>query len=80
MDDPTKPDKNGNALRAVALVTALGTNLAVCAVGGFYLGSWLDRQWFGNGLGIGLGVLVGLAAGILGIIALIKSVMGGKDG
>ncbi|MMZ69209.1 putative F0F1-ATPase subunit [compost metagenome] len=80
MSSPTKPDNNGNAWRAIGLVTALGTNLAVCTVGGYYLGSWLDRHWFGNGLGIGLGVLVGIVAGILGIITLIKSVMGEKDG
>ncbi|CAM4221578.1 AtpZ/AtpI family protein [Paenibacillus phoenicis] len=81
MKDPIKPDKNNNSVwKAVAVVTALGTNFAVCAVGGYFLGAWLDKLWFKNGLGIGLGVLIGIAAGIIGIVALIKSVVGGNDG
>lgn len=80
MEDPTKPGKNNGVWKAVAVVTALGTNFAVCAVGGYFLGAWMDKLWFKNGLGIGLGVLIGIAAGILGIVALIKSVVGGNDG
>ncbi|MNN21169.1 putative F0F1-ATPase subunit [compost metagenome] len=81
MEDPTKPGKNNNSVgKAVAVVTALGMNFAVCAVGGYFLGTWMDKLWFKNGLGIGLGVLIGIAAGILGIVALIKSVVGGNNG
>ncbi|WMT40711.1 AtpZ/AtpI family protein [Paenibacillus sp. D2_2] len=80
MKDPTKSDDNNSGWKAVGLVTALGIELAVCTFGGFYLGSWLDKIWLGNGLGIGLGVLLGIIIGILGIIALIKTVMGGNDG
>ncbi|MFD1179166.1 AtpZ/AtpI family protein [Paenibacillus puldeungensis] len=79
MGKPTNPG-NGNPMKAITLVTALGINLAVCTVGGYFLGSWLDRQWLGNGLGIGLGVLIGIAAGISGIFALIKLVLGGNNG
>ncbi|MDU2239977.1 MAG: AtpZ/AtpI family protein [Paenibacillus sp.] len=81
MEDPTKPGKNNNSVgKAVAVVTALGMNFAVCAVGGYFLGTWMDKLWFKNGLGIGLGVLIGIAAGILGIVVLIKSVVGGNNG
>lgn len=80
MADPVKPDRNGNVFKVISLVTALGTNFTVCTVGGFFLGRWLDKLWFGNGIGIGLGVLVGILVGILGIVTLIKSVMGDKDG
>lgn len=80
MKDPAKPERNGNVWKVVSLVTALGTNFAVCTVGGFFLGKWLDKLWFGNGIGIGLGVLLGIVVGILSIVTLIKSVMGDKDG
>ncbi|GJM83957.1 hypothetical protein HMSSN139_64530 [Paenibacillus sp. HMSSN-139] len=60
------------------MVTALGIDFAVCTVGGYFLGSWMDKLWSGNGLGIGLGVLIGIALGIVSIVALIKPVMRGK--
>lgn len=79
MGNHTDPGK-GNPMKAITLVTSLGVNLAVCTVGGYFLGSWLDRHWLGNGLGIGLGVLIGIAVGVSGIFALIKLVLGGNDG
>ncbi|CAM4369635.1 hypothetical protein HMSSN036_66620 [Paenibacillus macerans] len=78
MEDPIKPGGNNSVWKVAALVTALGTNFAICTIGGFYFGSWLDKLWLTNGVGIGLGVLTGIAVGIVGIVALIRSVMRGK--
>ncbi|MCM3700987.1 AtpZ/AtpI family protein [Paenibacillus macerans] len=78
MEDPTKPGANNSVWKVAALVTALGTNFAMCTIGGFYFGSWLDKLWLTNGVGIGLGVLAGIAVGIVSIAVLIRSVVRGK--
>lgn len=75
MNKPNKPANNGSVWKVAGLVTALGIDFAVCTVGGFFLGSWQDKLWSGNGLGIGLGVLIGIVVGIIGIVALIQPVM-----
>ncbi|CAM2929571.1 AtpZ/AtpI family protein [Paenibacillus sediminis] len=83
MNKPEKPekfDKNRSALlKAMGLVTSVGTYLAACALGGFYLGSWLDKTMNIPGLGIAIGVLLGLLVGGLSIVAIIKAVMGESD-
>ncbi|WP_347489369.1 AtpZ/AtpI family protein [Desulfoscipio sp. XC116] len=60
--------KRSGALTAIAVTTAIGTELAITTLLGFYGGRFLDGKlgtepWF-----LVAGVLVGVAAGILGII------------
>lgn len=65
--------------KAVALVSAIGIDLAVCVLAGFFGGKFLyDR--FGGALWIAFGVLVGLAAGFINIIYLIKQFTGDQNG
>ncbi|MDO7906518.1 AtpZ/AtpI family protein [Paenibacillus sp. JX-17] len=83
MVDPKKPKKaqssGGNALKALGLVSAIGVNLAVCTLGGFYLGTWLDKVLGGKGLWIAVSVFLGLAVGGMGIAAVIRKVMRDND-
>jgi len=61
--------KDGSSvLRALAAATSISTEMAVGVSVGYYGGTWLDGRlhtgpWFMLG-----GVLLGLAAGILGIV------------
>ncbi|MEW4372133.1 AtpZ/AtpI family protein [Paenibacillus kandeliae] len=70
-----KPD-GSSPWKAVGLVSAIGIDLTVCTLAGFWFGSWLDRMWNGSGIGIAIGVLAGLFAGIVGIIVIIKKIVG----
>ncbi|MFD1887470.1 AtpZ/AtpI family protein [Paenibacillus wenxiniae] len=72
---PHKPDRS-SPWKAVGLVGAIGIDLTVCTLAGFWFGSWLDRLWNGSGIGIAVGVLAGLAVGIVGIIVIIKKIVG----
>ncbi|MDF9407627.1 AtpZ/AtpI family protein [Pelotomaculum isophthalicicum JI] len=55
------------ALQAMGLTTAIGTELAVTVVSGYYCGLYLDRH-FGTGPWLMLaGVIAGIAIGITGI-------------
>lgn len=79
-EKPKKPGNNkGNPLKAMGLVTTVGSSLAACTFGGFYVGSWLDKMWNLSGIGTAFGVLLGLFAGAVSIIAIIKAVMGESD-
>lgn len=66
-DKEKKDQGRGAALQALALTTTIGAELAIAVVLGYYGGQYLDRQ-FGTGPWLMLaGVLVGLAAGIVGV-------------
>jgi ATP synthase protein I len=71
---PMGSGKNGEkheAWRAFGLVSAIGLDLAICAIGGTMLGRWLDsllgtKPWL-----LLVGIILGLAVGIYGITKLI---------
>jgi ATP synthase protein I len=66
-----QPNRNDNPWRAAALTTAIGIDLVVCLLAGYWLGSWLS-QVFGVQLWLLGGFILGLAAGIISIYFMIK--------
>lgn len=66
-----KPDPKDNPWRAAALTSAIGIDLVVCLLGGYWLGDWLS-QMFGGQLWLLGGFMLGLAAGIISIYFMIK--------
>ena len=68
--------KKSQPWQYIGLVSAIGTEMAITTIGGFYLGNFLDRLWGTEPIFLLVGVLIGLAAGIGGIILLIKTFLG----
>ncbi len=61
-----------NPWRALALVSAIGIDLAICVIAGVWVGNWLDGRLGSEPLFLIIGILLGLTVGILVIIRLIK--------
>lgn len=72
MRPPEEPGKKDNPYRAIGMVSAIGTDLALSVLGGVYLGKWIDSQFGTAPVFLVAGLLAGLAAGIYGIILLAK--------
>ena len=66
---------NENPWRAVALVSAIGIDLAICVIAGVWLGRWLDGYFDTNPLFLILGIFLGLGIGILFKIKIIKKLI-----
>jgi ATP synthase protein I len=78
--DMSQPKWDDNPWRAMGLIGAVGTELAVCVGSGYYIGDRIGR-WLGYVTTFTLiGVLLGLAAGGLGVYYLIRRFTGGSDG
>jgi|HigsolmetaGSP12D_1036236.scaffolds.fasta_scaffold05959_3 hypothetical protein len=73
----SKPPQDENPWRVAGLVTAIGAELAVFIGLGWWLGSIYDDR---NGTGYGslAGLLVGLAAGIGMVAAMLRKFTGGR--
>ncbi|MDB5085688.1 MAG: hypothetical protein JWN30_2574 [Bacilli bacterium] len=69
--DP-KSNSQIKAYRAFTLVTAIGTELAGCVIGGLYLGKWLDAKWGTTPWLLLTGMLLGLTVGIIGIVQIAR--------
>ncbi|GGD92758.1 AtpZ/AtpI family protein [Paenibacillus nasutitermitis] len=67
--------KSDNPWRAAGLVGVMGLDFAICVLLGYFVGKWIGNS---QGWIIG-GVLVGLAAGILSCILLVKVVLEDTD-
>ena len=72
-------DDSRNPWRAYALVSGIGLQMAFCVLLGLFGGKWLDgvlgtSPWF-----LLLGLLLGLAAGIWGIVVLAKQFSGESE-
>ncbi|MFD0714898.1 AtpZ/AtpI family protein [Paenibacillus sp. GCM10027626] len=65
-----------NPWRALAMVGALGFDVAICTLLGFFIGKWLG----GTPGWIVFGVLFGLAVGIFSAILIVKKVLEDSDG
>lgn len=65
--------------KAAGLVSALGADLVVCILAGYYAGVYLSK-WTGGGRSwVAGGVITGLVVGILSVALLIKRVLEDSD-
>ncbi|WP_018132210.1 AtpZ/AtpI family protein [Effusibacillus pohliae] len=72
MHSPKQPDKKESPFRAIGLVSAIGTDLALSVLGGVYLGKWADNHFGTSPAFLITGLFVGLAAGIYGMLLMIR--------
>ena len=77
----TKSDDQGpNPWRAAGLMGAMGLDLAVCMLIGYWLGSFASKRYGGSELWVVGGLLIGLAVGILSIVILLKKILEDTNG
>jgi F0F1-type ATP synthase assembly protein I len=69
--DPKDKESRNEALNAFGLIGAIGVDMAACTIGGTYLGIWLDKLWGTTPWMLLLGIMLGLTAGIIGIVKLL---------
>ncbi|MEI7025725.1 AtpZ/AtpI family protein [Paenibacillus sp. y28] len=70
-------DQSSKPWKAIGLVSAIGIDLGVCVVAGFWAGQWVGGFFGGHPLWIAGGVLAGLAVSIVSIVYLLKPFSGG---
>jgi ATP synthase protein I len=76
-----KPNRTGDSpWRAAGLVGVMGLDIAVCLIAGYWLGQLASDRFGGSGGWIVLGLLLGLAAGIVSVVFLVKKVLSDSDG
>lgn len=64
----------GKALRAFALASSISIQFAASVVVGWWIGNYLDQRWHtAPWLGL-LGLLLGIGAGVYGIVRLLSRV------
>ncbi|MFC5451443.1 AtpZ/AtpI family protein [Paenibacillus aestuarii] len=63
--------KKDNPWRAAALTSAIGIDLVVCLLAGYWFGEWLSHI-LGGQLWLLAGFLLGLVTGIISIYFMIK--------
>jgi ATP synthase protein I len=66
-----EPDPKDNPWRAAALTSAIGIDLVVCLLAGYWFGEWLSHM-FGGQLWLLGGFLLGLASAVGSIYLMIK--------
>jgi F0F1-type ATP synthase assembly protein I len=66
------PNRNDNPWRAAGLVSAMGAELVVCTLGGYYLGQFIGSRTGAEAFWMITGLVLGLATGVFGIIFLVK--------
>ncbi|UJF33284.1 AtpZ/AtpI family protein [Paenibacillus hexagrammi] len=66
-----KPDPKDNPWRAAALTSAIGIDLVVCLLAGYWFGEWLSHTLGGQFWLLG-GFLLGLGAAVGSIYLMIK--------
>lgn len=67
-----KSGLDGSPLRAAGLVGAVGVDIVVCMLLGYYAGAWVSEWMGGNKQWIAGGLLAGLFIGIANVVFLIK--------
>jgi ATP synthase protein I len=71
----TKPD---SPWKAMIFTGVIGVDLAVCTIGGFWLGRYVDQQFQTAPFFLLVGLLLGLSIAIYSIYTLVRSVFGEK--
>jgi ATP synthase protein I len=74
-----KPKFIDNPWSIVAMVGAIGGDLAITIVAGYFFGKLLVHWTGGGPIWLFAGILCGLVMGIVSIFFLIRSYTGGKD-
>jgi hypothetical protein len=69
----TKRNSDNNPWRAIGLAGAVGVDLAVCILLGYWGGRWLSEQMGGARIFVAIGALVGLFVGLASVAFLIRS-------
>ncbi|AQS60382.1 AtpZ/AtpI family protein [Desulforamulus ferrireducens] len=68
----TKNSK-GSPLRAFALASTIGVEIAIATVVGFQVGQWLDSKFHTDPWLMLAGLLLGMAAGMWGVIHTLET-------
>lgn len=71
-----KKENRGDILQALALTTAIGMELAITVVLGYFGGRYLDQMFDTGPWLLLVGVLSGLAAGTLSVYKTLKGFLG----
>lgn len=74
-DSKEKPKVSENPWRAAGWVSAIGVDLAVCILLGYFGGAYLARLTGGKEVWVIVGVLTGVVAGIAGAVVMIKRLL-----
>lgn len=75
----TKKSKEDNPLLGLALVGALGIQVAVCIFLGYWAGAYISDRSGNSGWVVG-GVMFGLTVGIVSAILVVKKVLEDSNG
>ena len=67
---------NGKAFRGIAVTTTILSYLSGSTIVGILIGRWVDQYFQTSPLFLIIGLLIGLAAGVYGMIYLVNQLMG----
>ncbi len=67
---------NGKAFRGIAVTTTILSYLSGSTIVGILIGRWVDQYFQTSPLFLIIGLLIGLAAGVYGMIYLVNRLMG----
>lgn len=70
--------KDRNPFQAMALMSAIVSQLVGSILIGIFAGRWLDRQWGTDPIFLIIGLLVGLAAGVYSMLLSIRHFYSGE--
>ena len=65
-------NSSDNPWRAAGLVSAIGADLVVCVLAGFYGGQFARERLGGSPLWLAAGIVLGLLAGFVSVAFMIK--------
>jgi ATP synthase protein I len=71
---------NDNPWRAVALVSAIGVDLIVCMLAGYWLGSLVSSWKGGQPIWLVVGVMLGFFVGVYSVVLILRKYTGGSNG
>ncbi|TVY10962.1 AtpZ/AtpI family protein [Paenibacillus cremeus] len=68
-----------NPWQAVALVTAIGADLVVCMLAGYWLGNLISKWQGGQPIWLVVGIMLGFLIGVASIILILRKYTGGSN-